>query len=405
MIARLDEGAIVLPGLATAHSHAFQRALRGRTHRGGGTFWSWRGLMYQLAGTLGPEDLYAISHYAFVELASAGVTAVGEFHYVHHQPDGTPYDDRNELSHAVVRAALDAGLRIALLRVLYHRPGLGRTVEGPQHRFFDRDVERALTDVEALARTYASEPRVRVGVAPHSVRAVPAAWIAEAARFARARAMPLHMHVSEQRREVQECLAEHGLRPVELLDSLGALDARFVAVHATHLDPGEVRALAAAPSFVCVCRTTERDLGDGLPPLSPLLEAGARLCFGTDSHASSDPFEEARAAELDERSRTERRGVAADGTQLLAAASAEGYAAIGMEGLHAEDRVVLDAASPALVGAHPSTLDDTVIFAGGPAAVREVCVAGQRIVADGRHVRFDAARQGYEAALARAIGS
>jgi formiminoglutamate deiminase len=403
VIARIEDDQIVLPGLATAHSHAFQRALRGRTQRARGSFWSWRGLMYQLAGSVGPDELHAISRFAFVELASAGVTAVGEFHYVHHQPDGAPYADRNELAHAVVRAALEAGLRITLLRVLYQRPGLGRAVEGPQRRFFDADLDRALADVDELARAYAGEPRVRIGLAPHSVRAVSAAWIEEAARFARQRAMPLHMHVSEQRRELHECLAEHGRRPVELLESLGALDERFVAVHATHLDAHELRALGHARAFACLCRTTERDLGDGLPALTPLLDAGARLCFGVDSHAVSDPFEEARAAELDERTRTERRCVAADGTALLEASCAAGYASVGLAGLEGEDHVRLDRGAPALVGAEPATLDDAVVFGAGPACVREVSVAGTTIVRDGRHVALEASRRAYEGALARLL--
>jgi len=372
-VARREGPHIVLPGLATAHSHAFQRALRGRTQRRSGSFWSWRGLMYRLAERLTPEDVYDLSRFAYAELARCGVTAVGEFHYVHHQADGTPYDDRTELADAVIRAALDVGLRVALLRVLYHRPGLGRALEGAQRRFADPRIDDALSDVEAVRSRWADEPRVRVGLAPHSVRAVPRAWIEEAARFAEARDLPLHMHVSEQRREIHECLAEHGRRPVELLAELGVLGPRFVAVHATHLADHEVRALAG--SFVCLCRTTERDLGDGLPPTGPLVEAGARLCFGTDSHAVSDPFEEARAAELDERSRTERRA-RIEAPALLRAASVDGYAAIGFAGAHEDDAVALDPGDPALVGADDATLDDAVVFGAGPSAVRAVRVAG-----------------------------
>lgn len=357
--------------------------------------------MYELAAHMGPEDIYDLSRFAFVELASAGVTAVGEFHYVHHQPDGASYEDRNELANAVIRAALDAGLRITLLRVLYARAGFGRTAEGAQQRFVDPSVERALEDVNELLARWASEPRVQVGVAPHSVRAVPREWIEEAASYCEARSVPIHMHVSEQRREIHECLAEHGLRPVELLDNVGALGPRFTAVHATHLSSREIELLGHAHSFVCLCRTTERDLGDGLPPTSQLLRAGARLALGVDSHAISDPFEEARAVELDERSRTESRGVAADATALLAASTREGYASIGQsaEG----DQVILDATSPELVGADPAQLDDAVIFAASPRAVREVWVSGERIVEDGRHVHYAEARNAYEAALERLL--
>ncbi len=401
--ARTPDG-IVLPGLASAHSHAFQRALRGRTHRKSGSFWSWRGLMYELAGKLTPEDVFDLSRFAFVELASAGVCAVGEFHYLHHQPDGTPYSRRIELADAAVRAALDAGVRITLLRVLYQRAGVGRALEAAQTRFVDARLEDALADVEALAKTYENDPRVRVGVAPHSVRAASIEWITEAHRFARERGMPFHMHVSEQRREVYECLAEHGRRPIELLCDGGVLDETFVAVHATHLAPNEVRALGDARSFVCLCRTTERDLGDGLAPTGELVRAGARLCFGADSHALSDPFEEARAAELDDRSRTEKRCSAAEASALLVASSAEGYAAIGMENRQSEDRVVLDPHAPELAGAADALLDDAVVFSASPRAVREVWVAGQRIVENGRHVRYDEARRAFEAALAR-LGS
>jgi len=399
MITREDEH-LVLPGLATAHSHAFQRALRGRTHRRSahgrsGSFWSWRGLMYQLAGALDPRSIYDLSRYAFVELAMSGVTAVGEFHYVHHQPDGTPYDDRTELADAVIRAALDAGIRVSLLRVIYQRPGLGRPLEPTQRRFSDDDVEDALKDVEALISRWAGEPRVTVGVAPHSVRAVPLEALREAAAFTDARGLPLHMHVSEQRREIHECLAEHGRRPVQLLADEGLLSERFVGVHATHLDAAEIRALGEARAFACVCRTTERDLGDGLPRLGDLLRSGARLCFGTDSHAIGDPFEEARAAELDERSRTEKRALV-EPDALFDAASAEGYAALGMGGREREDVVRLD--GPELAGVD-APFEDAVIFAANARCVREVEVAGERLVEGGVHRAYDDARVKYEATL------
>lgn len=385
MIARREGDRIILPGLATAHSHAFQRGLRARTQRrasGGDSFWSWRGLMYHLAEGLDPERIYALSRRAYDELARAGVTAVGEFHYVHHQPDGTPYDDRTVLAEAVIAAARDVGLRIALLRVLYQRAGQDQAPEGAQRRFADADLDRALGDVDALRARHAGDPAVAVGVAPHSVRAVSREWIREAAAFARERQLPLHMHVAEQRRELAECIAEHGLPPVRMLAEDGVLDERFVAVHATHLEADEVRALGAARAFVCICRTTERDLGDGLCDAAALVAAGARLCTGVDSHALSDPFEEARAIELDDRSRAEARHVAAEAPLLLQAASAGGYAAIGMAGLEGEDRVELDATDPALADAEDGFLDDHVVFAAGPRAVKRVRVAGRELLDD-----------------------
>jgi formimidoylglutamate deiminase len=401
VISRREGDHIVLPGLATAHSHAFQRALRGRTQRArSSSFWTWRGLMYELAAKVDPDDVYDLSRFAFAELAGKGVTAVGEFHYVHHAPGGGPYADRTELSQAVVRAARDVGLRVTLLRVLYERAGFGRSLERGQERFVDPDLEHGLADIEALRARYANDPRVVVGVAPHSVRAVSADWIERASSFARERALPFHMHVSEQRREVRECLAEHGRRPVELLADRGALDPRLVAVHATHLLPHEARLLGASRSFACICRTTERDLGDGSPDATTLVEMGARLCTGADSHASSDPFEEVRAIELDERSRTGSR-CAIDGTRLLEAASGEGYAAIGMEGLEREDRVVLDRRSPALAGAAERELDDAVVFGADARSIDEVWVGGARIVERGVHVAYDEVRGRFEAALAR----
>jgi formiminoglutamate deiminase len=392
-----EQDTLVLPGLATAHSHAFQRAIRGRTHARaeGASFWSWRALIYRFAERLDPESAYALARFAYAELARHGVTAVGEFHYVHHGPDGSPYDDRTVLADATVRAARDAGLRVTLLRVLYARAGAGRPPEPGQRRFCDPDVDAALSDVDTLRARWADDPAVRIGVAPHSVRAVPKEWIADAAAFARERALPFHIHVAEQRREVRECLAEHGRRPIELLAELDAIDPRFVGVHATHLRAHEARMLKDA--FVCVCRTTERDLGDGSPDIVALREAGARVCVGADSHASSDPFEELRAVELDERVRREARQVAFDGPELLRIGSTEGYAAIGFDGLEVEDRVTLDANDIALVG----TDDDAVVFGASGRAVRSVDVAGVRIVDEGVPRGWIEAREAFRSAIER----
>ncbi len=394
--------AILLPGIATAHSHAFQRALRGRTQRratSAGSFWSWRGLMYDLAEKLDPETLYDLSHFAFVELALAGVTAVGEFHYVHHDARGAPYAERTLLASTVIRAALDAGLRITLLRVVYERAGTGRPPEGAQRRFCDAKIDDALADVDALLARHASDPRVRIGLAPHSVRAVTREGLAACADFARARRLPLHAHVSEQRREIRECLAEHGRRPIELLADVGALGPLFSAVHATHLTPAEATLLGAARAFACICRTTERDLGDGLPDVRALVRAGARLTTGVDSHASSCPFEEARAIELDERVRAEARHVACDAPALLTALTTDAYASLGLAS--DGDEVALDATDASLVGAEPALLAYAVVFAAGSRAVRDVTVAGAPVVRAGSHASEDAARARFERALGR----
>lgn len=394
-----DARLIHLPGIASAHSHAFQRAIRGRTHQRRGSFFSWREAMYELADRVGPDALYDLSHYAFVELAESGVTAVGEFHYVHHQRGGEPYDDRLELSDSVIRAARDAGLRITLLRVLYHRAGAGRPAEGAQRRFSDPDPDIGIEDAMALSKRFAHDPCVRVGVALHSVRACPIEWF-EAAHAAKGE-VPLHAHVSEVQREIEECLAEHGARPITLLDDRGVLDENFVAVHATHLDDAEIRALGSARARICVCRTTERDLGDGTPPLPELLGAGARLCFGVDSHAVTDPFEEARAAELDARVRAEQRALI-EPEDLLAALSAGGYAAVGFEGQQSEDSVALDADHPSLFAAGPET--EAIVFSAAAAAVRQVTIDGTPIVVDGEHVGRGPAREAFLRSLRHLLG-
>src|SRR5580704_6464278 len=300
-----------LPALATAHSHAFQRALRGLAQRPGpeGTddFWSWRTAMYRLADTLTPESIHAISLVAYRELHRAGVRTVGEFHYVHHQPGGEPYAERTLLADAVIQAARDAGLRIALLRVVYARAGAGRPPEGAQRRFSDADLDRALADVDTLRARWAGRDDVRIGVAPHSVRAVPPAWLAPIAEHAARHGLPLHMHVAEQPAEVAACVAETGARPVELLAGRGVIGPRFVAVHATHLAAHEPRLLGEAGAFVCLCPTTERDRGDGLPDVGALRAAGVRLCAGVDSHVITSPLEDLRGVDLGERLRTQKR--------------------------------------------------------------------------------------------------
>ena len=365
-----------LPALATAHSHAFQRAMRGLAQRrGAGTddFWTWRGQMYRVANALTPESIEAVARVAYRELAAAGVRTVGEFHYVHHQPDGTPYDDRTALADAVIRAAKAEGLRIALLRVAYHRAGPGRPAEPEQRRFCDADVDDVLRDVDALRAKYKDDPDVRVGVAPHSVRAVPPSWLGPLAEHAARHGLMLHMHVAEQRREIDECLAETGRRPVELLADRGVLTSRFVAVHATHLEAYEAELLGAPRAFACICATTERDLGDGLPDVGALRDAGVRLCTGVDSHVITDPVEELRSIETHERLRSERRitwqppsGTLAE--QLWREGSVEGAAACGFDDAGGE--VEIDRDHPSLALVDDEHLLDAVVFGAGPAVVR-----------------------------------
>ena len=385
-------------GLATAHSHAFQRALRGRTQRratAAGSFWSWRGLMYDLAAKLDPDDVFQLSRWAFVELALGGTTAVGEFHYVHHQPDGTPYPNRLELAEAVIAAAREVGIRLCLIRTAYVRGGYNQPLASAQIRFADTAVEDVLHDVDELQRRYSADPLITIGVAAHSIRAVPLAQVATLSGYAQENDLPFHMHLAEQRQELAECRAEYGRPPVALLADHGLLTPNLVAVHATHLEDEEVAALGEAGAMVCLCRTTERDLGDGLPRTADLLSAGVRLCVGVDSHAVSDTFEELRAVELDERSRTERRHAAAEAAELLRMGGEWGYSALSMGEAWAEDQIILNPNDPALVGLGEEWADEATIFAASPRAVQEVWVASQRIVAEGKHLQQEVAQEGY----------
>jgi formimidoylglutamate deiminase len=396
---------MLISGLATAHSHAFQRALRARTQRpastAAGSFWSWRGLMYALAAQLTPDDVYHLSRLAYMELALSGVTAVGEFHYLHHDPHGRPYADRLVMAEAVIQAAQDVGIRLCLIRTAYVRAGYQQELAPAQRRFCDPDLDPILADVQELQKRHAANPRLRIAVAAHSIRAVPLPQVQLLADFARAHALPFHMHVAEQRQELAECVAEYGQTPVALLAQAGVLGANFVAVHATHLTSAEVQALGQAGALVCICRSTEQDLGDGAPPLADLVQAGTRPCVGVDSHASSDAFAELRALELDERVRQEKRQLVGDGAFLLHQVGAvHGYVACGFDTAVAEeDSVWLDPADPALIGIPAEYAAEGVLFAGSPRAVREVTVAGQKIISEGQHAGWEAAVAGYTAVV------
>ena len=381
---------LTLPGLANAHSHAFHRALRGRTHRARGTFWTWREDMYALAAALDPDRLHALARATYAEMALAGITCAGEFHYLHHGPGGTPYDDPNAMGEALLAAAGEAGVRITLLDACYLTGGFGRALAGPQLRFGDGDAhawgERAAA---AAARTEAV-PEARAGAAIHSVRAVPPDQLAVVAAWAAERGAPLHAHLSEQRGENEACLAATGRTPTRLLADSGALGPRSMAVHATHLSAADLGLLAASGTTACLCPTTERDLADGIGPARELSAAGSPLSLGSDSNAVVDLFEEARGVELDERLATQRRGHF-DVAELLTAATAGGHAALGWpEAGHLRagalaDLVAVDLGSVRLAGADPATLLESVVFAASAADVREVVVGGRHVVAGGRH--------------------
>ncbi|MGE5829428.1 MAG: formimidoylglutamate deiminase [Micromonosporaceae bacterium] len=380
---------LVVPGLANVHSHAFHRALRGRTQAGKGTFWTWRERMYALAGRLTPDSYQALARATFAEMALAGISCVGEFHYLHHDPQGRRYDDPNAMGHAVVAAAREAGVRLTLLDTLYLTSGVDAApLTGPQLRFGDGDVDGWRARLEKMH----IDGEVRLGAAVHSVRAVPAESLG--AIGALGLDGPLHFHLSEQRAENAACLATHGCSPTELLHSSGLLGPRSVAVHATHLSDVDRALLGDTDTAVCLCPTTERDLADGIGPARALVDAGSPLSLGSDSNAVIDLFEEARAVELDERLRSERRGHFST-TELLHAATAAGHAALGwtdagrIEPRARADLVAVRLDSVRGAGHDPADPAAAVVFAANAADVSDVIVDGRRVVADGRHLLVD----------------
>lgn len=398
----LEPDHIRLPGLATVHSHAFQRAMRGRVQRQAhqaNSFWSWRGVMYQLARTVAPDTMYAVARLAYLELALAGVTLVGEFHYLHHDHDGRPYANRTVMAEAVIEAAISVGLRICLIRTAYMRGGFQQELSPAQKRFTDPSTDSILQDVQTLHSRYANNPLVNFALAAHSIRATPLPAVQELSRWADNQRLPFHMHLCEQRREVTECRTEYNTTPVQLLADHGLLNDRFVAVHATHLSKAEIEQLGQNRAFVCLCRTTERDLGDGLPATGDLANAGARLCVGVDSHSSENPFEEIRAVELDERSRLEARTVVGGADFLLETGTRQGYAACGLEHAWLEDQITLDRHAIALAGLTDEYLLDGVIFNASPSAVREVLINGQTIIQNGRHPKQEEIIRDYQLAI------
>ena len=398
-VAAAPEGAVVLPGytlpgLANAHSHAFQRAFRGKAEAGRGTFWTWRERMYEAAARLDPDSYFALARATFGEMALAGVTSVGEFHYLHHAPDGTPYEDPNAMGAAVIAAAREAGIRITLLDTCYLHGGIGEAVSEGQRRFSDGTAARWIERVDVLE----AGPTVRIGAAIHSVRAVAPEEAATVAAWANERGAPLHAHVSEQPAENVACQTAYDRTPTELLAEAGALSERFTAIHVTHPTDRDRALLGEAGATCCFCPTTERDLADGIGPAAALRAAGARLAVGSDSQAVIDLFEEARAIELDERLARLERGNQ-DAAALLEAATADGQRAIGWPEAGAIERgrfadlVNLSGESVRLAGIAPETAAASIVFAATAADVTNVIVGGEFVVRDGRHVSMNVAAE------------
>jgi formiminoglutamate deiminase len=375
---------LVLPGLANAHSHAFHRALRGRTQAGRGSFWTWRELMYAVAERLDPGSYFALARAVYGEMALAGIACVGEFHYLHHRPDGTPYAQANAMGDALIAAAGEAGIRITLLDALYLTASVGGDpLTGVQRRFGDGGLDAWADRVRGLR----PGGHARIGAALHSVRAVPAEYLGAFAGQDR----PLHVHLSEQRAENEQCRAVHGCTPAELLLRHGVLGPATTAVHATHLTDDDVKILGGTGTGACLCPTTERDLADGIGPARRLADAGAPLSLGSDSHAVIDLFEEVRGVELDERLATERRGHFPAGELVAAAANhrALGWADAGSIAVgNRADLVAVSLDSVRTAGVDPAQ----VVFAATAADVTHVVVDGRLIVADARHTTVDVPR-------------
>jgi formiminoglutamate deiminase len=364
-------GGVVLPGFADVHGHAFHRALRGRTHADGGTFWTWREAMYAVAARLDPDSYLALARAVYTELARAGVSTVGEFHYLHHGPGGVPYEDPNAMAEALRQAATDAGVRLTLLDTCYLAGGLSadgyRPLKGVQLRFGDRDVERWAARVVGLRPS----DTMRVGAAIHSVRAVPSTALSTVASLAG----PLHVHLSEQPAENEACLAYHGRTPTVLLGEHGVLSPRTTAIHGTHLTPSDVDTLARAGTGVCFCPSTEADLADGIGPAEALRDAGVRLSLGTDQHARTDLLAEARDLELHQRLATGRRGILTP-AELVGALT--GHAALGWpDAGHLEQGARADLVAVTLdAGAEPAQ----AVFVASTSDIHTVLVDGRRIV-------------------------
>lgn len=395
---------LTLPGLANTHSHVFHRAIRGHSQSGVADFWAWRDLMYGVAEGLTPDTLYDLARATYAEMALSGVTSVGEFFYVHHQPDGSPYQDPNALGRAVLAAARDAGLRITLLDTCYLQADVrGSALTGVQRRFDDGSWQQWAERVDELA----DADGVRIGAAIHSVRAVPPSGITGLADYARDRGVPLHVHLSEQPAENDACLEHLGVTPTRLLAEYGVLGRATTAVHATHLTDDDIAALGSSGTSISMCCTTERDLADGVGPAVRLHGAGSPLCVGSDAHMMIDLWEEARAIELDERLVRGVRGHLSAPT-LAAALTGNGADSLGWQAGRLRpgdlaDLVTVRLDSPRTAGARAGDALAHVVFAATGADVDTVVVGGETVVSGGKHRRVGDVGRALEDAIAATL--
>lgn len=394
---------VVMPGLVNAHSHAFHRALRGRTHGGTGDFWSWRTPMYEIANRLTPDLYRELAAMTFAEMALSGITGVGEFHYIHHNTDGKKYKNPNEMGLAMVQAAQRAGIRIALLDVAYLHAALDKPEPlAEQKRFSDGNIDAWLDRVDALGE---GGEGWTVGMAPHSVRAVHPRELEEV--VANRHGKVVHLHVSEQPAENAACVAATGMTPTQVLDNVGLLGPHMTAVHATHLTETDISLLGKSHTCVCLCPTTERDLADGVGPAAALRDAGATLSLGTDSNAFIDMFEETRAIETDERLVTGKRGLHTP-SALLAAATSVGAKSLGWGQHGIQVGAPADFIALSLDSVRLASFDGTngaahIVHSAAPSDVRDVWVGGKQVVANFRHTEIDDVVAGLRSAIAAVV--
>lgn len=411
----------ILPGCVNAHSHAFQRVIRGRTeHRNtafaNDNFWSWRNAMYSAAQSLTADEISTVAEFTFLEMAQNGITSVGEFHYLHNQPDGRPYLNPNELADRMIEAAKKIGIRIALLNVAYHFGGIDSEPSLAQQRFVSTDVESYLEKTNTL-RTNWKGHDVVIGYAPHSVRAVDENWLRTINEASEKFDSPLHIHASEQRSEVADSIKKRGTSPIEWLYKNGALSERTTIVHANHATQKEIEYMAKRKTSICVCPTTERNLGDGFLPIVDFLKFDIPICLGSDSHTQIDLFSDARLLEYNERLRVQKRNHLASElekkttSEILLPMLAEngsrslGIGAAAIANNELADFFTVDLNHRTLLGSDPLSLGANILLSMSPDAVKDVFVGGDRIVKNGKHVYETEIYEKYETLMERVGGS
>ncbi|HTW47231.1 MAG TPA: formimidoylglutamate deiminase [Acidobacteriaceae bacterium] len=405
-------GKALLPGFINAHSHSFQRLIRGKSESrvtSGKDFWSWRGTMYHAAAQLTPRQAHDVARMAFLEMALAGTTTVGEFHYLHTDPAGRPYDDPNHLAKLVIAAARSVGIRIVLLRAAYFRSGYQLSRDPGQTRFFE-SLPDYLRNTALLKSAFPASVEIAIGVAPHSIRAVPLNDLREIAAFARSAAVPLHMHVSEQTAENEASVREYGTTPVTLLANAHLLGPHWTAIHATHITADEMEQLAEAGMTICACPTTERNLGDGIFCADRVMEHGIPVALGSDSQAQIDPLEDARQLDYHLRLKCRQRAILDQipnaqipnvripntgqaqplAQRLFACATANGARSLAVQAGDLAigslaDFFTVDLRDPSIAGHSAADLLPLIVFGLNRTAIRDVAVGGQLVVRDGRH--------------------